>query len=195
MMNELILLAILNIENEEDQIFMADIYTDYSPLMYKNAFEYVENNYDAEDIVQSVFINLIKKIPVLKKLERHALIAYIVYSIKNTSINFIKNRNRNSESIFLYEDDEDINDIRDDADTPEEIILEKYRNEIILAAFEQLKPKYQFIIESKYFHKMSDNDIAKILETTPENVRKCLERARKAMKKILEREHDFNELR
>ena len=192
MMNELILLAILNMENEEDQIFMADIYVNYYPLMYKNAFKYVINKYDAEDIAQNVFINLIKKVSVLKQLECHALTSYIVFSIKNTSLNFLKSRDNKSGLMFLFGDDDTLDDIQDDMETLEEIVLDNYKNNILLEAVEQLNPKYQFIIESKYFFDMSDKDISTILEITPEYVRKCLERARKALKKILEKEYDFN---
>jgi len=190
-MNELIILAILSIENEDDKVFMSNIYINYYGLMYKNALGYVKEKHDAEEIVHDAFIKLIKKISLLKTFKCHTLASYIVFTIKSTSVDYLRSRNRDLKSMFLYGDDA-VNDIHDDTDSLEEIIINKYENEVLHKAVEQLNPKYQFTIENKYFNNMSDSDIAKILDITPDNVRKYLERARKALKKILEKEHNFN---
>jgi len=190
-MNELILLAILNIENEDDKIFMADIYINYQRLMKAKAIEYVENDYDAEDIVQIAFVKLIRKVSLLRALECCKLIAYIVSTIETTAVDFIRVRTRNANSMFLSEDDEIIEDIPA-PDTPETRTIESYEKEIIHKAIKQLNHKHKTIIECKYFQNMSDKEIAKILNIEPQSVREYLTRARKALQKILEMEYDFN---
>ena len=194
-MNELIILAMANIDNEEDQIFMTEIYDNYYSLMYKRALEYVRNEYDAEDIAHELYINIMKNISTLKGLECCTLVAYIVYSVKNTSLNFIKSRNKNSEDVFLYGDDDLLKDIRGDTDTPEEIFIYKYDAEALHEAIKRLNPKYALVLECKYFERLSDNDIAKILSIKPDSVREYLTRARKALRKILEKEPEFHEIR
>ena len=191
MVNELIILAVASLDNDQDQIFMADLYVNYINLMYRKALDYVGTEYDAEDITHNVYLNLIKKVSLLKTLERHTLVAYIVYSIKNASLNFIKNRDNNLNAIFLYSNDDTIDDVYDVYETPEEIILEKYENEKLHEALEQLNTKYKFILECKYFQNLSDREIAEILDITPDYVRKYLERARKSLRKILEREREL----
>ena len=195
MVNELIILAVANIDNEQDQIFMTELYDNYYSLMYKKALEYVQNQHDAEDIAHDVYIKLMKKIPTLKGLECCTLVAYIVYSVKNTSLNFIKSRNKNSEAMFLYGDDELLKDIRGDTDTPEEIFIDKYDAEALHEAIKRLNPKYALVLECKYFERLSDNNIAKILSIKPDSVREYLTRARKALKKMLEKEPDFHATR
>lgn len=192
MLNELIILAIFNIENEEDQNFISDLHIKHYNLMYKKAFEYVENEYDAEDIVQKAYIELIKQISLLKTFNRHTLISYLVFTIRNTSLNFIKSRNRdNNKRVYEKDDEENIIDSIKDTETPEQIFLDDYNNETIHDAIDQLNPKYKAIIEYKYFKDMPDKEISTIMDITPDNVRKYLQRARTALKKVLEKEHDY----
>ena len=191
MMNEFIVLAILKLESEEERNFMANLYINYRALMKKKAFGYVDNNYDAEEIVQIAFLKLIEKVARLKTLECCKLTAYIVSTIETTSLDFIRSRKRSSNSMFLFGDDDVIQDIPD-IDTPEKIIAENYDKEIIHKAIKKLNPKYKIIIEGKYFLNMPDKEIAEILNIKPKSVREYLTRARKALQKILETEYDLN---
>ena len=159
--------------------------------MKTKAFGYVENNYDAEEIVQIAFLKLIGKVARLKTLECCKLIAYIVSTIETTSLDFIRKRNRHSNSMFLFGDDDIIQEVPD-IETPEKIIAENCDKEIIHKAIKKLNPKYKIIIESKYFQNMPDKEIAEILNIKPKSVREYLTRARKELQKILEEEYDLN---
>ena len=193
-MNNFIFWIIFNIESEADQNFIVNLHVEYYGLMYKKAYEYVKNKYDAEDIVQQSYIKLIEQISTLKTLKRHTLAAYIVNTVRNISLNFIKTRNRdNNKRIYNDDyDDKNIIDSIEDEETPEKIFLADYDNEEIYNAINELNPKYKEILEYKYFENMSDKEIAQIMNITPDNVRKCLQRARAALKKILEKEYDYH---
>ena len=191
MINELIILAIAGIENESDQNFMADVYANYYNLIYKTAFSFVKNEPDAQDIAHDVYINLILKISLLKTFKSSTLTSYIVFTTENTSLNFIKRRNKTSELMFLYGDDESVYYVPD-TETPEKIFFENNGSEILKKAIEQLSTKYRLALYCKYFQDMPDKEIAEVIDIKPSSVREYLVRARNAVHKILEKEYDFN---
>jgi len=190
-MKGMIIFAIANIENDEDRSFIAELYNNHCELMKSVAFGYVENGYDAEEIVQIAFLKLINKVSLLKSLEHYQLSVYVISAIKTASVDFIRKRNRDTNSTFLFGDDDDIEDIPDSS-TTETIALEKYDKEIIRNSINQLNKKYKMVIEYKYYQNMNDIEIAKILDIKPQSVREYLTRARNALKKILKTEHDIH---
>jgi len=191
MINEFIFLLIASIENDEDSEFITEIFEKYSPLMIKKANEYLRNRTDAEDVVQNAFEKLIKKIPVLKTLDCCSLIVYLVSTIRNTSINFIKSHDGTPKSVPFYGDDGEINDFEANVETPEKIFFDKNNREQIHKAVKQLPEKYKIVLECKYLQDMSDADIAAILNIKPDSVREYLTRARKMLSQILAEEADL----
>ena len=191
MINELIIFAIANIKNDEDQIFMTELHANYYNLMYKKALYYAKNQHDAQDIVQNAYVSLIKQISLLKTFKSCILTSYIVFTIENISLNFIKRRDKQSEKMFLYGDDEDIEYVPDTI-MPEKIFFEKHGSEILRKAIDQLKPKYRLALYFKYFQKMLDKEIAEIIDIKPGSVREYLTRARNMVRKILETEKEFD---
>jgi len=191
MMGELITLAILNIDDEADQIFMVDLYSNYYNLMYKKALAYVKNPHDAQDIVHDAYEKLIEKISTLRKFNRYTLTSYIVFTIENISLNFIKRRDKQADLVLLYEDGDGMQYVPD-TETPEKIFFEKDGAKRLRKAIDQLKPKYRLALDCKYFQDMSDKEIAEIIGIKPESVREYLSRARNMVHQILTKEYDLS---
>ncbi|MCL2160071.1 MAG: sigma-70 family RNA polymerase sigma factor, partial [Oscillospiraceae bacterium] len=67
-----------------------------------------------------------------------------------------------------------------------------YNAEILHKAMSELKPKYKYILVSKYYHDITDKEIAEKMDMSPDNIRQHLARAKRELKKILETEYNFD---
>ena len=54
------------------------------------AYSYMKSREDAEDIVQDSVVNLIRKVATIRAMKRQVLAAYIISTVRNTSINRLK---------------------------------------------------------------------------------------------------------
>lgn len=75
-----------------DQEFISQLFANYERLMYYTVRKYISNPHQCEDIVQTCLEKLIERIQILKKLNDAALANYIVVTVKNTSINYLKRK-------------------------------------------------------------------------------------------------------
>ena len=180
-------IIIMSIENDSDKEFMEWLYKKYYPLMRKKAYEIVMDNRVVEDIINDAIIKLIKNIDTLKKLECHRLTSYIVYTIRNISINFITKRDRHNKKIF-YGLDDDVSESIEDTKTykPSEFIIIKENIDELGEAISRLSKMDQEILFYKYNLEMDNNDIANTFNISKDNVRKRLQRARqRALKELM----------
>jgi RNA polymerase sigma factor (sigma-70 family) len=75
-------------------------------------------------------------------------------------------------------------------DQPEELILEKERNNELSFAISRLKPYFKELLLLKYQYGLSYEEIAELLESNINSVRTNLFRARKQLAKIYREEND-----
>ncbi len=179
------------IENDDDRRFIEHIYNEYYNLMYKKAYEILQSRDNVDDVINNACIKLISKIQKIRQFNCCVLASYIVYTIRNTAIDFCRKENISSKWILFNIEDETAEEIPDDGDTPEELFLEKERIEKLLRALDQLPEKQRIILQFKYFYEMNDKDISEAFDITPHSVREYLSRARKMLYKILEKEPDI----
>ena len=62
-------IIILAIENEDDREFMMQLYTQYRALLYSEIYKIVQNEWDADDVLQSVIEKLIDRLSKLREME------------------------------------------------------------------------------------------------------------------------------
>lgn len=148
----------------------------YSDMVMRIAYQYSFNKADSEDIVQEVFIRLIKNI---KNLGQNA--DYIKAWIIRVTINVSKDYNKNSwykKVKPIYDKESDFN-----FETEE---LE------ILKELSKLKPIYRNIIYLYYYEGYKIKEIAKILNLKENTVSSNLIRARNKLKGMLEEGGEFH---
>lgn len=75
--------CILAIENEDDREFMTRLYLDYSRLMQQQITKIVQDEWAAEDLMQTTLVKLIDKVQDLRTKDRNHLINYIISACKN----------------------------------------------------------------------------------------------------------------
>lgn len=97
--------CILAIENEDDREFMTRLYLDYSRLMQQQITKIVQDEWAAEDLMQTTLVKLIDKVQDLRTKDRNHLINYIISACKNQARNYMRDKNRHAEySIDEYLD-------------------------------------------------------------------------------------------
>lgn len=173
------------LESPDDQEYMIHIYLKYERLMYKTAGKYASNRQDCEDIVQESIARLIQKIDYLRRIERCVLPSYLVSTVKNTSINYLKQRAllEKYRDSFTGGPETQAFDVTDFA----QLIHHKTQ---ISEMWEQLSPEIRFLLEGKYILGYSDLELAEYLECRPNSIRMKLTRARRKALEILKQQEE-----
>ena len=99
----------LNIQTEQRY---NEIVENYSDMIFRIAYQYLFNKYDAEDIVQEVFIAIWESDK--KYNSYHGFRAFLYDSVKNRCLNYLKHQEveRRHAEILLQEQDEEDEDHR-----------------------------------------------------------------------------------
>lgn len=181
----MILCMIQSIENENDRERLTEIYLKHQKLFTYKALQATHNAIDAEDLLQSAMLKVIKKIHVLQDLTDAQLVCYIVKAIQNCAID----ESRKKEVRARFEDYDLTGEWADENDDDILDRLDRENLSIRLGlAFEDLSPKEKDIILYKYFFNYSDAKIADLLNIKTASVRMTLTRARRTLKNKLEKE-------
>ena len=167
--------VILAIENEEDRLFMTDLYLNYRNLMYKEILKILHNKWDTEDVLQSTLIKLIDKIPELKTKESTKLINYVITACKNNSYNYLRDHKK---EVFCFDDYENICDSAQEEQVTELRLIAEEEIAHLIKHWPDLDEKNRFLLEGKYVLGKTDEELAVDLHIKPASVRMALTRAR-----------------
>jgi len=154
---------------------LSRIFRAHYRLTYRTAYAVTGSTADAEDIVQTIFLRLIRR-EFPPDLKRNPA-AYLYRAAVNMSLNTIRGRKRQILS-GLPEIPETQQD-RWVADSAEEIHRQLYE------AVAQLTPESAHILILRYVHDFSDAEIAKMLGTSRGTIAVNLYRSRARLKKLM----------
>ncbi len=146
----------------------------YGDMVYRLALTRVKNPHDAQDIVQQVFLKLVKNIERLES-EEHVKAWLIKVTVNEGKSLFSSAWKRHNASL------EESGEAEDLAVAPQEI---SETNDILKAVF-RLPEKYRIVIHLFYYHDLSTDEIAKCLGRSNHTVRSQLSRGREKMKRDL----------
>lgn len=146
----------------------------YGDMVMRIAYTYLKNKADAEDIVQDVFIQIMKRPPAFND-EKHEK-AWLICVTKNHCINALKKRNTCSL----------------DRVTPAAAYDEYTAESAVLTAVQSLPEKYRIVVYMYYYEGYATREIASLLKMNHTTVRSCLRRARAQLKDLLKEEYDFD---
>lgn len=182
-------LVVIQIQCDDDRAFMSELYEKHYRLM-KDVIVPFKLGHEENDVINDACIKLIYKIPLLKTLSSCVLRSYIAVTIKNTSIDFIRKRDREATHSFLGTERDakfDLDNAEDDTSvSPEKIAIDNEAIEALSVAMLQLPDIYKNVLEFKYLLDMSDEEIATVFGVSPNSVRMYLTRARRmALKKLM----------
>ena len=158
----------LNIQTEQRY---NEIVENYSDMIFRIAYQYLFNKYDAEDIVQEVFVKLLTK-RVIFKYEDH-IKSWMIRVTINQCLDYKKSLTK--KSTVLIEN--------------MEIPFEQKEGEI-LEELQLLKEDERNVLYLYYYEGYKIKEIAKILKQKQNTINSKLTRARKKLKEIMEVEYE-----
>lgn len=139
----------------------------YSAMLIKLAFTYVKNSSDAEDIVQDVFIKLIKNTKGFASHEHEK--AWLLRVTINSCKNYLKSS--------YY---------RLSMPLDENLSYNQKEPSVILEAVLKLPAKYRTVVHLHYYENYSIEELAKLLHKNPATIGTWLSRGRGLLRTTLQ---------
>ena len=155
----------LNIQTEQQY---NEIVENYSDMIFRIAYQYLFNKYDAEDIVQEVFVKLLTKRVIFK--DEEPIKSWLIRVTINQCLDYKKSLTKKSTVPI-----ENM-----------EIPFEQKEGEI-LEELQLLKEDERNVL---YYEGYKIKEIAKILKQKQNTINSKLTRARKKLKEIMEVEYE-----
>lgn len=177
---ELVLHAI-----EGDQKAYAELLGRYRDAIYFMLLKMVSNQSDAEDLTIEAFGKAFKNIN--QYTPNFAFSTWLFKIATNNCIDFIRKKKLNNISLDQSSAHEDSAPmvIPTDSPDPEENMISQQKVILLRAVVAKLKPRYRKLIELRYFHEFSYEEISEELELPIGTVKAQLFRARELLYNIL----------
>lgn len=141
-----------------------EIYDRNSDTVYKICYSYMKNKFDAEDIMQDAFVQLIRKNPIFEN-EKHEK-AWLIVTASNLCKNNLKSWKRKCEDIGNHEQN----------------LAEETKQDDTIHVVLNLPEKYKTVIYLYYYEGYSTIEIANVMEKKESTVRSLLKRGRNLLK-------------
>lgn len=136
-------------------------------------------NEDNEDLEQEVFVKIWKNSEKYK--EQGCFKSWVTTIAKNISKDYMKSAKKKHEQLTSGEDDKTLENITDKKSTPELKVLHNDRQERILNAINELKPKFKEVIMFCEIYGYTYEDCAKRLNCPIGTVKSRLYNAKKLL--------------
>lgn len=164
------------IESEEDRTKFTELYQRYRRLMFSVAYDILHESYDAEDAVHQAFLSLINNLEKVRQIDSPETRGFLIVITENKAIDIIRKRIM-ERNVVLENDLPGI-----DIPLPEDGGL--------AVAMAKLPAQYREVLLLRYGLGYSAHEISKILDLEWEAVRKRIQRAKTALKKLLDEEEE-----
>ena len=152
-----------------EQVFM-----DHKELVFKTAYRVTGNASDAEDVLQSVFLKLLRQ-PQLPEIR--SLRAYLQRAAINSALDLLRLR-KDTQSLSLNEDESGgIQPVSKDMRESDEV------RDWLRHALARLNPKWAEMFVLRFIEDYSNGEIASLLKTSSAVVAVVLHRTRALLKK------------
>ena len=162
------------ISEPEDRELFVQLYEKHRVAMFNRANKILHNKQDSEDAVHEAFLKIAENIEKISSLECHKRNKYIVTIIENKAINTYRaKRLHPTEPLF---------------DLAEDAVVDAYEDGDFTRCILKLPHDYREVLLLKYDLGFSNKEIADALDISQDLVRKRLQRARNALRRICKME-------
>jgi RNA polymerase sigma-70 factor (ECF subfamily) len=169
----------LNNEGEKDKA--AELFSRYGGTMLYIAESILYNKASAEDAVSGVFVKIIENFEKININDCNKTRGYIIIVTRNIALDMLKKQSR---VIFL----DDLAELPDEAATVFDNVSAKETCDKISKAIAGLNGNYSNILYLKLYMEYSNEEIAELLGINRTNVIIRYNRAKSALKKLLQEE-------
>ncbi len=171
----------------------AELMRRYRKSVYHTLLKMVHNTDDAEDLTIEAFAKAFRNLPKFKK--EYTFSTWLFRIATNNCIDFIRKKRLETLSIntsYNNDNGENLNlDIRDEDLDPQESAIRVQKIELIRNIVTQLPPKYQKLVQLRYFDELSYDEIATELDAPLGTVKAQLHRARELLLELVRERKDI----
>ncbi len=146
------------------------------------------NDNDAEDITIQTFSKAFDKIDTFN--EDYQFKTWLISISKNVYIDLLRKKKSSLERNTTKEQEEEVYKVIDDAPSPEDKIIREQNLAKLLRDIKKIKPKYQKIINLRFFQELSYKEISIEINEPINNVKVKLLRAKKLLAEIIEKKYN-----
>ncbi len=177
---------LLMLDTAQQNIFIT-LWENYSERLLRRAYGYLGHKETAEEAVGDTFLSLMKHFSRYEDCSEDELLALLLTILDNTMRNHVKRSSR-LKLIPLQRDDEPDFDLPDSESDPAEIAVSRMTVQRIMELLTQLPPIYREVLDLRLLHDCGYEEIAALLNITPETARKRFERGRRMILQSLSEE-------
>jgi RNA polymerase sigma factor (sigma-70 family) len=169
-----------------DEKAFARLLNKYKDAIYFMLLKMVNNRSDAEDLTLEAFGKAFKNIHQYSP--TYAFSTWLFKIASNNCIDFLRKKKGLHVSIEKKEEDENTDSVKlkSKEPDPEERMIRKQKAILLRNVVRKLKPRYQVLVELRYFKEFSYEEIAKTLDLPLGTVKAQLFRAREMLFKMIE---------
>ena len=153
--------------------------------VYNYQLKRTNSENDAEDITIQTFSKAFDKINSFD--ENYVFKTWLIAISKNVHIDLLRKKNSGISIETSIEQEEKVYLIIDESPTPEDKIITEQNLAKLLRDIKQLKPKYQEVIQLRYFQELSYKEISAQINEPMNNVKVKLLRAKKLLAEIIKK--------
>lgn len=154
--------------------------------VYNFLLKRTKNDNDSEDIAIQTFSRAFDKIHTFN--DKYVFKTWLITISKNLHIDILRQKNSSISIETTKEQEAKVYAVADENPTPEDEIIREQNLAKLLLDIKQLKPKYQEVINLRYFQELSYKEIAVQIGEPINNVKVKLLRAKKLLAEIIKKE-------
>jgi len=175
----------INISKAKDgsQAAFRFLLDNYWPNVYNYQLKRTKSENDAEDITIQTFSKAFDKIHTFN--DQYVFKTWLITISKNVHIDLLRKKNASISIETTIEQEEKAYLVVDENPTPEDKIIREQNLAKLLRDIKRLKPKYQEVIQLRYFQELSYKEISKQINEPMNNVKVKLLRAKKLLAEII----------
>tara|TARA_B100001057_G_C22604897_1_gene854254 strand:+ start:69 stop:686 length:618 start_codon:yes stop_codon:yes gene_type:complete len=172
---------------EKDQQAFGQLMERYKDAIYYMLLKMVNNNNDAEDLTIEAFGKAFNRLN--QYTPSYAFSTWLFKIATNNCIDFLRKKKKNVMSIdnriTNKDGDEIMIDLKSDGMTPEQETIRDQKIQLMRSYVKKLKPRYETLVEMRYFKEMSYEEISSELGLPLGTVKAQLFRAREFLHNIM----------
>ena len=153
--------------------------------VYNYQLKRTRSENDAEDIAIQTFSKAFDKIHTFD--DTYVFKTWLITISKNVHIDLLRKKKTSIHTETTIDQEEKVYLVVDENPTPEDKIIREQNLAKLLRDIKQLKPKYQEVIQLRYFQELSYKEISAQIKEPMNNVKVKLLRAKKLLAEIIKR--------
>lgn len=172
------LIYFMMMDNQSNRDKFTEIYENYRYSMLYTAKAVLKDEFLAEDVVHDSFIKIISILDSIGDATSTKTKHLCIVITKNKAIDVL--RVNATDNVLTLDDMTDI--AKDTEALPLEQVINKQGYYFLLEQISKLPEQHRMVLELRYVYEYTEQEVAKILDITPENVSVKAFRARQKLK-------------